>query len=336
MRISIIIPVYNKNKYLNSIFDQIIRQSFSDFECVIVDDGSTDGSEKICDAYAEKDDRFKVFHIPNGGVSHARNVGLENAKGDYITFIDADDEISHNYLENLICCIEKSGADMVISGHQKFWENNSDKVENCPPVLNGTVRLKDILDSFASVQKNTGIFGWCCSKIFPNTLVADIRFDETLRLAEDFDFYLKIYKKVKLIHFDNKCLYRYRQEAENSSVITLDENIDYFAQLIINLRYRLFLKDFGKYTNDNKVILEKTLSDYLYFCVYHYPKEDLYDRVMMLAKIQHEESIDYGQCKGLQRRVLKFMAKYRIQAAVMTISIYKRVRKIIKSMGAKL
>ena len=87
--ISIIIPVYNKVKYLERTLNSVLEQSFTNFELILVDDGSNDGSEKVCDRYALKDERVKVIHIPNGGVSNARNIGLDIAQGEYVQFVDS-------------------------------------------------------------------------------------------------------------------------------------------------------------------------------------------------------------------------------------------------------
>ena len=98
--ISIIVPLYNKKKYLTKMLNSVLAQSFSDFELLIIDDGSTDGSELIADEYAERDSRIRVWHISNRGVSHARNVGLSLSKGEYITFVDADDSIDVRMVEH--------------------------------------------------------------------------------------------------------------------------------------------------------------------------------------------------------------------------------------------
>jgi len=98
MEISIIIPVYNSEKYLKECIDSILSQTFLDFELVLVNDGSTDSSGKICDEYALKDSRVRVFHKENGGVSAARNTGIKAAKGKYVTFVDADDKVKPSFL----------------------------------------------------------------------------------------------------------------------------------------------------------------------------------------------------------------------------------------------
>ena len=97
--ISIVMPVYNKEKYVHSILKDLQKQTFQNFECIVVDDGSTDHSGIICDAVQKEDSRFQVIHIENGGLSNARNIGLENATGEYISFIDGDDYIDTKMYE---------------------------------------------------------------------------------------------------------------------------------------------------------------------------------------------------------------------------------------------
>ena len=108
--ISVIIPVYNAEQYLRRCVDSVLTQSYTDFELLLIDDGSRDQSPAICDEYAAADHRVQVFHKPNGGVSSARNLGLDHARGQWITFIDSDDFISPNYLS----AVNRSDADMLI------------------------------------------------------------------------------------------------------------------------------------------------------------------------------------------------------------------------------
>ena len=143
-KISIIIPIYNKSRYLNTVLEQIKNQSFKDFECILIDDGSNDGSAEICDSYSSADERFNVIHKVNGGVSAARNTGLDVARGNYITFIDADDEITENYLESLYAPAVESRADMVVGGCQKFWDDSDKTVRVCCP-FEGLVDIKTVL-----------------------------------------------------------------------------------------------------------------------------------------------------------------------------------------------
>ena len=188
--LSIIMPIYNKRKYLGNILDSIKRQEFQDFECILVDDGSTDGSQLICDNYSENDERFITIHKHNSGVSDARNVGLKKSKGKYITFIDADDSIESDYLLKLVKDIEHNNVDIVIVTMKKIWENNS-KVEYINTSLNGKYIFKKIMPNFAEIQLSTGIFGFSCGKILRRDLIGNYLFDTNITLAEDFDFYLE-------------------------------------------------------------------------------------------------------------------------------------------------
>lgn len=175
MEISVIVPVYNKEKYISRMLGDISNQSFEDFECIIVDDGSTDSSGEICDEFAAKDKRFCVQHVPNGGVSRARNIGLTRATGQYVTFIDADDHIEPDYLMQLYTDIESSRADMVVAGLEKFWEDGHPPFTTEVP-YDGVRSIKQLMPEFAQVQKRTGIYGYGCGKLIRRDLIANVRF----------------------------------------------------------------------------------------------------------------------------------------------------------------
>ena len=181
-KITVIMPVFNKEKYVEVSIKSILNQSLREFEFIIIDDGSVDKSGTICDKFAEKDNRIKVIHIKNSGVSNARNIGLDMAEGQYITFIDADDKIDIEYLRNLYDCIRTSKADIVISGYKKIWEE-SDRIEPGKMNVHGLVNMVDILPRFAEWQKESGIFGYCWAKIFPRELCKDIYFDTSLQMC---------------------------------------------------------------------------------------------------------------------------------------------------------
>lgn len=126
--ISIIVPVYNVEKFLNTCICSIINQTFSNFELLLIDDGSPDNCPKICEEWKKKDIRIKVFHKLNGGLSDARNYGVKYAKGKYITFIDSDDYVSTFYLENLYNLLVSNNADIACAKHMTFTEN--DQISN--------------------------------------------------------------------------------------------------------------------------------------------------------------------------------------------------------------
>ena len=290
MKISIIVPVYNKGKYICTTLKMIQEQSFSDFECLLIDDGSTDDSGIICDSYSKKDPRFKVFHIKNGGVSHARNVGLDNAKGEYITFIDSDDKIDPHYLSHLYNCIIEKQVDLVIANIVKFNDDTNEIQCYDYEELVGYHQIDSLLPSFVSTQRKYGIYGWCVSKIFPRNLVLGIEFNEGLQLAEDFDFYLSLYNKVKTVYIDNEAHYYYRQNADNSSVSSSDYTIDYLSQLKLNYRFRDFLINNKVYLDDNKERIDRIISNYSFFVLYYAELSNF----LNLFESVHKEYIAHG------------------------------------------
>lgn len=328
--ISVIIPVYNKIRYLRSLLEQLQAQTFADYECLLIDDGSTDGSGQVCDEFAAQDSRLRVFHIPNGGVSHARNLGLDHAQGDYITFLDADDRIHSGYLENLHALLSNSSADLAISGILKFCDD-----ELCGEMVSryqGQQCMETILTDFALEQRRCGIYGSCVAKMFPRELVRDLRFDEQLCLAEDFDFYLRLYARIGSVVFDQKKYYYYLQAAENSSVQIADDQIDYPAQLQISLRYRSFLKQKNSYEDSNRQIVDSQITSFLFLSLFYCPKEKFADRFRMLWDIFRDEKLDLQPQNWKQHIVLGLFRRNAGSLLSLTIHTYHATRKIIRRM----
>ena len=125
MLLSVIVPIYNVEKYLPKCIDSILAQNYSEIEVILVDDGSPDGCPEICDNYAEKDKRIVVIHQKNLGVSAARNAGLKAAHGEYIGFVDPDDWISPSMYQEMITALERENADLAICGYDYYDENGA-------------------------------------------------------------------------------------------------------------------------------------------------------------------------------------------------------------------
>ena len=135
--ISVIIPVYNVEEYLRECIDSVLNQTFSDFEVILVNDGSTDSSGEICDEYVEKDERVTVIHQKNGGLSVARNIGLSEANGKYVYFLDSDDYISENALATLLNIAENDSSDIVFFDAVSFTDTDDFTVhQNYIRILN--------------------------------------------------------------------------------------------------------------------------------------------------------------------------------------------------------
>ena len=212
--ISIIIPVYNAERYLRQCIESVIAQTFEDWEMILVNDGSNDGSLAICQEYAEKDDRIRVIDKPNGGPSTARNRGLEETKGEFVYFMDADDWIEKNFLE------------VFFNGNDN---NKSPRAtEHCDIIFQGFVReLVDgrveksfAMDADTSMMRKEEIicrlykehvYGWSWCKLFRREIIEKyhIRFDETLRLWEDELFTSQFMKYAEKIRTVNSHPYHY-------------------------------------------------------------------------------------------------------------------------------
>ncbi len=137
--ISVIVPVYNVEKYLDKCLTSILEQTYKDFECIIIDDGSVDDSNIIISEYAKKSSKFKVIHQKNKGVSAARNAGIDIAKGDYITFVDSDDYIANDYLEKFAQKIASTNSDIIICGIVEVY---SDSIRECVFEAENTNEIK--------------------------------------------------------------------------------------------------------------------------------------------------------------------------------------------------
>ena len=136
-KVSVVVPVYNVDNYLERCIDSILRQSFGDFELILVDDGSTDRSGTICDEYSDKDVRIKVIHQNNVGIPGARKAGLEKSAGEYILFVDSDDWVDANHIESMIIAAERERADVVFCGFYIEYPRRSVKCLNVPQSSTG-------------------------------------------------------------------------------------------------------------------------------------------------------------------------------------------------------
>lgn len=327
-KISIILPVYNKQKYVSKVLQDIQAQLFKEFECIIVDDGSTDTSGEICENFAQSDKRFRVIHIKNQGVSHARNVALERADGTYITFVDADDRIGQDYLQSLYTAAESSGADMVIAGYVKWWEDKNTRIQVELP-YSGLKNMKELLSDFAARQKDTGIYGLCCGKLLKANIISGMQFNGRYVLAEDFDFYLDVYPSVDTIFFDSQNYYFYLQQADYSSVVS-DSKIDYFAQLQLNLKYKKFLKRMNAYVGENRKIVEQLLSNYVFFTVFHSDRSCIEKKVRLANDVVKNDHIVLNGTNLMQKVILHLIKSNNGKMIRMILSIYDFLRKVLK------
>lgn len=183
-RLSVIVPVYNTESYLHQCIDSILNQSFKDFELLLIDDGSKDGSGKICDVYAEKDSRIRVWHQENQGVSVARNVGLENAQGEWIYFPDSDDIVVENAFEIMMKMITEN-IDYVIGGYEIYDEEGNSTYAISERKQRVISREDALMEMFAPTDYRYQGYLW--NKLFRASIIRDnnLRFVKGIKFNED-------------------------------------------------------------------------------------------------------------------------------------------------------
>ena len=206
--ISVIIPVYNAAESLDRCLCSVLEQTFTSFEVVLVDDGSTDGSSAICDRYAAEDSRVVVVHKPNGGVSSARNAGIEAAGGDYMMFLDADDVLSLDALE----LMSGKDADMVMGGFRKVVAGSTSyvRVPKHDRLYKGVEQICDFFDDNIG-KKDCFMLNSSCFKLYRRQIVMDngLRFDESLRYGEDKIFVFSYLNYVNSVRTVDSIVYDY-------------------------------------------------------------------------------------------------------------------------------
>lgn len=233
--ISVIIPVYNPGVYFEKCMENILSQTYSRLEIILIDDGSTDGSEKKCDYYAHLDNRVKVVHKKNGGVSKARNAGLEIATGDYYHFPDSDDYIDLDTYEYLLGLIEQHNCDVVNFEHFITYPDK-EIAHSYADHFYGLYGVKDTLYKMASGVQ------FCCNKLFSKNLVTEIRFNEEIARGEDTLFAAMAIERANKIWFDKRPLYHYVQTEESACRGQFRP-----SQLSVLKLYEAFEPIYGKY-----------------------------------------------------------------------------------------
>lgn len=269
--ISIIVPVYNSHSYLVTCLDSIRNQTFLDWECILVDDGSIDGSGDIIDQYERIDERFIAIHRSNGGVSSARNVGISRSKGEYVAFVDSDDWIDSRYLEKLYNAIISGDIDLSICGYHKVKQDEiihslytDDSVSFCIDRDNESLFI-DLIEQYYFFNP------W--QKLFRLSIIKDngIAFNETCSYGEDLLFNFCYLEHVQRVSVINEALYYYRVTGEGSLSRRIRPDwfdINYSQWTVLR---RFFEAKFGDYEL-SKVFLYRRLWGIIYDSVFLYPR----------------------------------------------------------------
>ena len=217
-KISIIIPVYNSELYLNACIDSILGQTYQNFEIILVDDGSTDRSPCLCDQYAEQDERVRVIHQDNQGVSAARNNGLNLATGDLVSFIDSDDTLDEDMYELLVKLFEEKRADITHCGYKHIVGDEIRLVHDTHEVI---VQQRD--EALRCLVGGQLFAGGLWNKLYKRTLIEDLKFRVDLKNNEDILFNFELFCKAKTSVFADYAKYNYIAH-KNSSACFMTPN----------------------------------------------------------------------------------------------------------------
>ena len=214
MIISVIMPVFNGSKYLRQALDSVADQTFQDFECILIDDCSNDNSVDIITNVAKNDPRFKLLRQEcNMGVAAARNRGLSEAKGDYITFLDQDDLLRSHALEYMLSVARSSECDVVAAGINQFNETNVPKEERLQPKIEHTSNnpIGDFFNRDGANVVDVDVWG----KLYRRKAIQAIAFPEDVFGADDYVFSFRVFSVVRSVAYINEELYFYRMHASN-------------------------------------------------------------------------------------------------------------------------
>ncbi|WP_332021804.1 glycosyltransferase family 2 protein [Kaistella sp.] len=287
--ISIIIPIYNAEQYLYDCLNSVLNQTYSGFEVILINDGSTDSSGKICDEYALEDTRVKVFHKENGGVSAARNLGISKSKGDWIAFVDSDDRILPQFLEELIGHVDPD-TDAVMQGFKRINKDKEILVDCGNHIL-----MREINNAFLFEELRIFDFGFVASKLYKKSIVDNfsILFPEQTSHAEDLIFFLKYLfysKKIRIQQIHN---YEYFNRGDSLTSTFQKPEVYYYQynllKEVLKEKYPEVYEDLHK--NSKKIfkslgqIQFATLLKFLKSIYFHkYNKNDRINAMKLLQK----------------------------------------------------
>lgn len=236
--ISIIIPIYNVEKYLEKCINSVLEQTYGNIEVILVDDGSPDNCGKICDEYKKKDSRIIVIHKKNGGLSDARNKGIDIANGKYIYFLDSDDYIERDTIQYLYSIICKYNAQIAIAGIRDTFEHQSKNKKNSTGSKEEVVKILNSKEALETMLYNTEFSNMACNKLYEKKLFSKIRYPKG-KLYEDLGTTYKVLDLASEIVLSSKMTYNYLADRKSSimnqkysknrmqSLIFMEEIVDF-------------------------------------------------------------------------------------------------------------
>ena len=308
MLVSIIVPIYNKEKFITKLLNSIIRQTYKNLEIILIDDGSTDRSLEICERFASKDTRIQIYSQNNSGVSTARNKGIEVAKGEYILFIDSDDDIANNFVESFINNLEE---DCVVKCNYKGNKNVlMDRREYLEKIISGEV------------------LGVCWGYLLEKEKIGQIRFDQQTSYMEDTIFmveYINQISKVKLIN-QNVYYHTRNEESLTSDDTNIEKKINEYIYSLnkikkIILKKKISIKSLEKYVQQRKIkIIESEFA--------RIKNEETLKKIMDNKYVREITKVNRVKLK--YKLFIKLLKKGNIKNIFLYIKFRNKIKTIIK------
>lgn len=295
--VSVIVPIYKVEKFLNNCIKSIVHQTYKNLEIILVDDGSPDTCPQICDKWAKKDNRIKVIHKQNGGLSDARNIGIKTATGQYLCFIDSDDVIDSNYVKFLYNSLKETNADIAICKYQKFCNE-----ENIEKIVSNTFDVEvldknDLLNKL--FEKNNIHFITACTKLYKKELFNKLEFNKG-KLHEDEFIVHKIFDSCEKAVFVPLELYKYyeRQGSITKSKKFVEKNLDAYYAVVS--RY-----DYFKGTEFENKALNQLLNSIAY--IYFTAKDRKADKnIVKFLKLKFNEYYKLNKNRTMKQFVFRY------------------------------
>ncbi len=273
MKTSIVIPVYNVEKYLSKCLDSLLMQTYHDFEIILVDDGSPDESGKICDTYSERDARVRVIHQENQGAGPARNAGIKAANGEYIMFTDADDWAEPQMLEKSVCTMEEDNCDLLMFANRAVRFNKDEtkviSTDEWIPKAAKYNTAEECHEIFSHLYFKTS-FNTPWNKMYRMDIIKeyDIKFP-SLRRSQDSVFNMEYYKHISSLSIIEDVLYNFRLNSDEKIWKKFPKDIflcdSYCDEYIVSM-----LSEWGKYEGKTKEMIDDKFINMIYWAVGFY------------------------------------------------------------------
>lgn len=329
-KVSVIMPIYNRGEKVKQAINSVLNQTFKNLELILINDGSTDNTEEICNQYKEQNERIKYFKIENSGPGGARNKGIEVATGKYIMFIDSDDYYEEKMVEIMVASIENSDNECIICN--RIINEKDKKIKSDLPEEQMNSKNKQEFIEFLQIKN---LFNSVCNKVYLKSIIDEfnIRFDKRFISGEDYKFNLDYFSNINCAKTINEYLYNYVMTP--NSIVHSNENYDFFLQVKI-LDYNVKIYKENNYNVKNiyykYIIIAIDGISYKIETEKKYKKvKDYIEKIIEYPSIQNilKEKFE----KGFEQKTIGFLLRHKMKKV---IYLYVYNRNIIKKIKNKI